>query len=108
MQHPYKKIRLLLLEGGKNMDEKKQDKLFTEEKKTNEMKVIKKEKISNNLEIDTITAYTQLVLHTLQNSATEINQKAIREEVKMFYEKFGNEEVKRIANMIMKEKKEKK
>lgn len=90
------------------MDEKKQDKLFTEEKKTNEMKVIKKEKISNNLEIDTITAYTQLVLHTLQNSATEINQKAIREEVKMFYEKFGNEEVKRIANMIMKEKKEKK
>lgn len=90
------------------MDEKKQDKLFTEEKKTNEMKVIKKEKISNNSEIDTITAYTQLVLHTLQNSATEINQKAIREEVKMFYEKFGNEEVKRIANMIMKEKKEKK
>lgn len=90
------------------MDEKKQDKLFTEEKKTNEMKAIKKEKISNNLEIDTITAYTQLVLHTLQNSATEINQKAIREEVKMFYEKFGNEEVKRIADMIMKEKKEKK
>ena len=36
-----------------------------------------------------------------------ITPKSIKAEVKMFYEKFGNQEVKRLANMFMKEKKEK-
>lgn len=57
------------------------------------------------LDVDTITAYVQLVHHTLKNSGTEINNKTIKSEVKMFYEKFGNREVKRLANLIIKEKK---
>ena len=40
--------------------------------------------------------------------AAEITPKSIRQEVKMFYEKFGNKEVKRLANIIMKEKRENK
>ena len=55
-------------------------------------------------ELQTITAYAQMVFFTLKNSATEITPKAIKNEVKMFYEKFGNREVKRLANIIMKEK----
>lgn len=57
------------------------------------------------LDIDTITAYVQLVNHTLKKSGTEINSKNIKNEVKMFYKKFGNCEVKRLANLIIKEKK---
>ena len=57
------------------------------------------------LDIDTIIAYAQLVHYTLKNSGTEINNKTIKNEVKMFYEKFGNREVKRLANLIIKEKK---
>lgn len=56
-------------------------------------------------ELDIITAYAQLVNHTLKRSGTEINSKSIKQEVKMFYEKFGNKEVKRLANLIVKEKK---
>lgn len=56
-------------------------------------------------ELDIITAYAQLVTHTLKRSGTEINSKSIKQEVKMFYEKFGNNEVKRLANLIVKEKK---
>lgn len=56
-------------------------------------------------ELDIITAYAQLVTHTLKRSGTEINSKNIKQEVKMFYEKFGNNEVKRLANLIVKEKK---
>lgn len=59
----------------------------------------------NLSELDTITAYVQLVNHTLKKSGTEINAKSIKNEVKMFYEKFGNTEVKRLANLIIKEKK---
>lgn len=58
-------------------------------------------------ELELITAYAQMVFFTLQHSATEINAKSIRSEVKMFYEKFGNKEVKRLANLIMKERKAK-
>ena len=67
-----------------------------------------KEFENSKAEIELITAYAQLVFHTLKHSSTEINAKSIREEVKMFYEKFGNKEVKRLASVIMKEKKEKK
>lgn len=59
-------------------------------------------------ELELIIAYAQMTFFTLQNSATDITPRSIRSEVKMFYEKFGNQEVKRLANLIMKEKKEKK
>ena len=39
------------------------------------------------------------------NSATQLTPKNIKSEVKMFYEKFGNKEVKRLASLIVKEKK---
>ena len=58
----------------------------------------------DNTELELITAYAQMVFFTLKNSATEITPKSIKSEVKMFYEKFGNREVKRLANIIMKEK----
>ena len=70
-----------------------------------ETKKVKAQK--TNTEEEIIIAYAQLVYHTLKNSGTEITPKSIKAEVKMFYEKFGNQEVKRLANMFMKEKKEK-
>lgn len=60
---------------------------------------------NNQAELQTITAYAQLVHHTLKNSGTEINARTIKSKVKMFYEKFGNKEVNRLANLIIKEKK---
>ena len=57
------------------------------------------------IDIELITAYTQLVFHTLKNSGSEINARTVRNEVKMFYEKFGHKEVKRLANLIVKERK---
>ena len=65
-------------------------------------------KNNSKTEIELITAYAQLAFHTLKNSNTDITAKSIKEEVTMFYEKFGNTEVKRLASIIMKEKKEKK
>ncbi len=56
-------------------------------------------------ELELITAYAQLIFHTLQHSGTEINEKSIKSEIKMFYEKFGNREVKRLAKLMSKEKK---
>lgn len=56
-------------------------------------------------ELELITAYAQLVFQTLKNSGTEITPKSIKSEVKMFYEKFGNKEVLRLTNLIIKEKK---
>lgn len=74
----------------------------------NGIKETKKVKVQKqNTEEEIIIAYAQIVYHTLQNSGTEITPKSIKAEVKMFYEKFGNQEVKRLANMFMKEKKEK-
>lgn len=61
---------------------------------------------SNKAELEIITAYAQMTFFTLQNSNTEITPKTIRAEIKMFYQKFGNKEVKRLANIIMKEKRE--
>ena len=63
---------------------------------------------SSKAELELITAYALMTFFTLQNSGTEITPKSIKSEIKMFYEKFGNKEVKRLANIIMKEKKEKK
>ena len=57
------------------------------------------------LDVEIITAYVQLVHYTLKKSGTEINNRNIKNEVKMFYQKFGNNEVKRLANLIIKEKK---
>ena len=97
------------------MDEKENTNQVAEVKNLKEMdyhsvwKII--DVISKNnskTEIELITAYAQLAFHTLKNSNTDITAKSIKEEVTMFYEKFGNTEVKRLANIIMKEKKEKK
>ena len=92
------------------MVEKNEIKQVTETKELKSDKKTKEEitKDNSKAEIELITAYAQLVFHTLKHSSTEINAKSIREEVKMFYEKFGNKEVKRLASVIMKEKKEKK
>lgn len=65
---------------------------------------VKMEKQEKN-ELDVIIAYAQLAYHTLNNSGSEINAKSIRNEVKMFYNKFGNTEVLRLTNIIIKEKK---
>lgn len=74
---------------------------------TNAVKVFKvNSKQNDETELDIIVAYAQMVFHTLKNSATEITPKSIKAEVKMFYEKFGNKEVKRLANLIVKEKKQ--
>lgn len=92
------------------MVEKNEIKQVTETKELKLDKKTKEEitKDNSKAEIELITAYAQLVFHTLKHSSTEINAKSIREEVKMFYEKFGNKEVKRLASVIMKEKREKK
>ena len=92
------------------MVEKNEIKQVTETKELKLDKKTKEEitKDNSKAEIELITAYAQLVFHTLKHSSTEINAKSIREEVKMFYEKFGNKEVKRLASVIMKEKKENK
>ena len=92
------------------MVEKNEIKQVTETKELKLDKKTKEEitKDNSKAEIELITAFAQLVFHTLKHSSTEINAKSIREEVKMFYEKFGNKEVKRLASVIMKEKKEKK
>ena len=67
-----------------------------------------KNESTTKAELDFITAYAQMAFYTLQNSGTEITPKTIKAEIKMFYEKFGNKEVKRLANIIMKEKRENK
>lgn len=59
----------------------------------------------NTSDLDTIIAYVQLVNYTLNKSKIEMNAKNIKSEVKMFYERFGDTEVKRLANLIIKEKK---
>lgn len=63
---------------------------------------------TSKTELELITSYAQMAFFTLQNSSTEITPRSIKSEIKMFYDKFGNKEVKRLANIIMKEKKEKK
>lgn len=88
------------------MDDKKEIKLVTEVKEIKKTK--ETSKVNSKEEMELIIAYAQVSIHTLQHSGTEITPKAIREEIKMFYNKFGNEDIKRLANAIVKEKKEKK
>lgn len=57
------------------------------------------------MDIDSAIAYAQLAVHTLQHSATEVNARELHKEIKMLYSKFGTTEVKRLANIIVKEKK---
>ena len=66
-------------------------------------------KTENNqkMELENLIAYAQLIHYTLQHSATEINPKTIKAEVTMFYKKFGNKEVRRLANSMAKENKQK-
>lgn len=78
-------------------------------KSSNEEKAKKDVKISNvnkdNAELELIIAYAQMALFCLQKSATEVTPKSIKAEIKMFYEKFGNAEVKRLAKLIIRERK---
>ena len=60
----------------------------------------KNEKVNND-ELKIITSYAVIVVHTLMNSATKLTPKTVKSEIEMFYRKFGNEEVKRLANSIM-------
>lgn len=97
------------------MDDKKEIKPVTEVKGIKEIKETKDSKetkatlkVNQKEEMELIIAYAQVSIHTLQHSGTEITPKAIREEIKMFYNKFGNKDIKRLANTIVKEKKEKK
>ena len=94
------------------MDDKKEIKPVTEVKEIKETKDSRQKKeiskIDSKEEMELIIAYAQVSIHTLQHSGTEITPKAIREEIKMFYNKFGNEDIERLANTIVKEKKEKK
>lgn len=94
------------------MDDKKEIKPVTEVKEIKETKDSRQKKeiskIDSKEEMELIIAYAQVSIHTLQHSGTEITPRAIREEIKMFYNKFGNEDIKRLANTIVKEKKEKK
>lgn len=57
--------------------------------------------------LELATAYAQMAFHTLKHSRTEITPKSIKDEVKMFQDKFGNNGVIKLANLIMKEKKSK-
>lgn len=63
-----------------------------------------KDENKDKSELDVIVAYTQMAVFTLNKSNTEITPKSLKAEVRMLYEKFGNKEVKRLANIIMKEK----
>ena len=92
------------------MVEKNEIKQVTETKELKLDKKTKEEitKDNSKAEIDLISAYAQLVFDTLKHSSTDFNAISLWDEVKMFYEKFGNKEVKRLASVIMKEKKEKK
>lgn len=86
------------------MDNKNEVIQMAESKENKISKQVKAER--QTVEETLIIAYAQLVFHTLQQSGTEITPRAIREEVKMFYSKFGNQEVKRLANIIVKEKRQ--
>ena len=57
------------------------------------------------MDIDSAIAYAQLAVHTLQHSATKVNARELQKEIKILYSKFGTTEVKRLANIIVKEKK---
>lgn len=68
------------------------------------MEVKKKtnKKITNELE--TIIAYSQVALRTLEKSANELTRREIKRQIIMLYEEFGNKDIKLIAKSIAKEK----
>ena len=47
-------------------------------------------------------SYMQIAVHTLQNSATEITPKTIKSEMEMLRKKFGTNEIRRLAGIILK------
>lgn len=63
---------------------------------------IENQSINQKKEIETIIAYAQLVHYTLQHSKAEINPKSIRNEVIMFYKKFGNDEIIKLTKSLIK------
>ena len=67
------------------MDAKNELKPTTETKISKETKKISN---TNTAELELITSYAQLVFRTLRHSNAEINDRTIRSEIKMFYEKF--------------------
>ena len=67
-----------------------------------------KDENKEKVDIELITAYAQMAFFTLQNSGTEITPKAIKSEIKIYYQKLANKELKRLANIIMKEKRQNK
>ena len=56
-------------------------------------------------DFDTAVAYAQDAVYTLKNSATDITSKSLKSEFKMLHDKFGTEEVIRLANILVKGKK---
>ena len=59
---------------------------------------------NNLIDWDDAISYMQLAIHTLQNSATEITPKSLKDEIRMLRKKFGTKEVKRLVRIILKEK----
>ena len=57
--------------------------------------------VNEAFDFDTMVAYADLAVHTLNNSATEINRKTLKDE----HDKFGTLEVIRLSNTIAKGKK---
>lgn len=55
-------------------------------------------------ELETIIAYSQVALRTLEKSANELTRQEIKKQIIMLYEKFGNKDIKLIAKSIAKEK----
>ena len=61
-------------------------------------------KENNLIDWEDAISYMQLAIHTLQNSATDITPKSIKNEMEMHRKKFGTNEVKRLVKIILKEK----
>ena len=57
------------------------------------------------INFETVIAYAQVAVHTLKNSATEINTKTLKSEMKMLLNKFGTDEVIKMANNLAKRNK---
>jgi len=55
-------------------------------------------------ELETIIAYSQVALRTLEKSANELTRKEIKRQIVMLYEEFGNKDIRLIAKSIAKEK----
>lgn len=85
--------------------ETKQEVISKDVKEVKDTKEIKKEKSNAFDDVELIVAYSQLAILTLQNSGSELTPKSIREEIKMFHKRFNTKEIKRLVNILVKEKK---